>query len=236
MRRFGGAMKSILTSLLTLCLLSAIPANATDPPSGIETELENTLKGIITSCKSSDNADTCILTKIEHKRSLSEAFLDRTAPAAWPDVDIISFIFFHVTRQISQEQIHCNSLEASAKQSCLEQIPTLVSDARDEARHILIDKGTAYGNRQAAERNTHDRQRQQEDVAAQREQELERARIQALGMFLGSGGFMRPVPSQPAYQPPPPIQYAPAYQVPPPRPPVNCTSNRVGAYTYTNCN
>ena len=133
-------------------LQSEIHANTSDISSGIEADLENALKAIITRCKSSDNVDTCILTKVESKRSFYEAFLDKTAPAAWPDVDIISFSFFHVTQKIAQEQIRCNALESSAKQSCLEQIPTLVSDARDEARHILIGKGTAYGNRQAAER------------------------------------------------------------------------------------
>lgn len=179
-------MKTLAT-LLMLCLISAHPANATDTPPAIVTELENTLNGIITSCRSSGDTDSCILTKIERKRSLYDVFLDKTVPAAWPEVDIVSFMFFHVARQVAQEQIHCNSLEASSKQSCLEQIPTLISDAREEARHLLIDKGGVYGKRQAMERNAQDRELQRQNVEAQ----LEMARQQALGMALfGSGAAM----------------------------------------------
>ena len=36
--------------------------------------------------------------------------------------------------------------------------------------------------------------------------------------------------AQPIYQPPP------VYQMPVPRQSTNCTSNRIGDYTYTNCN
>lgn len=82
-------------------------------------------------------------------------------------------------------------------------------------------------------------QRREEDEAGmlyeQRKYREDALRMQALGLFLGSGGF-RSFDPLPTYQPPPPIQYAPAYQAPPVRPPVNCTTNTVGQYTYTNCN
>jgi hypothetical protein len=77
--------------------------------------------------------------------------------------------------------------------------------------------------------------REQQAREQDREDRREAARMQALGMFLGSRPFSFQQP-MPAYQPPPPIQYAPVYQAPPVRPPVNCTSNRVGDSTYTNCN
>jgi hypothetical protein len=81
------------------------------------------------------------------------------------------------------------------------------------------------------EQRAQERQYREED----REDRREAARMQALGMFLGSRPFSWQQP-MPTYQPPPPIQYAPVYQAPPVRPPVNCTANTVGQYTYTNCN
>lgn len=84
----------------------------------------------------------------------------------------------------------------------------------------------------------HEEQRAQERQYREqdREDRREAARMQALGMFLGSRPFSFQQP-MPTYQPAPPIQYEPpTYQAPAPRAPVNCTSNRVGDYTYTNCN
>lgn len=80
------------------------------------------------------------------------------------------------------------------------------------------------------EQRAQERQYREED----REDRREAARMQALGLFFGSGGFqsLRPLPP---FQPQPPISM-PTYQAPVYRPPVNCTSNRVGDYTYTNCN
>jgi hypothetical protein len=232
MRPYGTSL--FLISLCAFPLFLITPATA-DEKSQIETELESTLQAIVTRCKTASDPDSCILEKIEKKRRLYEVFLDETAPAAWPDLDIISFIFFHIAQQIGTEQIRCNSLEASAKQLCADQLPALVTDAREDARHLLIAKGAAYGKREAAERHAQDRRRQQESANAQREHEMDLARIRALGMFLGNGGFMRPVPSQPAYQPPPPVSVPPLMYQPAPRPPVSCSSRMAGQTVYTDC-
>jgi hypothetical protein len=218
--------------LLIVFLLPAVPANAEETPSTIESELETTLKRIVDNCKAATDSDACILEKLEKKRRFYEAFLDKTAPAAWPNADIIPFIFFYVTQHLAKEQIRCNSLEASVKQSCLEQAPMFISDAREEARHLLISKGEAYGKRQAAERNIRDLQ--------QREHEMELARMQAvgqalLGLGVGGGLFKNPVPLPgPTYQPSP----LPILPLPQPRtavPPVSCSNRQVGSVVHTDC-
>ena len=99
----------------------------------------------------------------------------------------------------------------------------------------MIAKGTAYGERKAAQRNARDRQRQREYLEAQGEQEREFVDRQVLGMILGGGGLVRPLPSQPMYQPPLPVPLAPVITITPPRQPLNCTSQAAGNMLYTNC-
>lgn len=231
-------MQLLTLSILILLLLHVEPTHATETPSPIEVELQSTLQGVVTSCKSTVDPNVCILEKLEKKRKLYELFLEKTAPAAWSEVDVISFIFFHVSQQIAKEQIRCSSLESSAKQSCVEQIPTVIPDAKEEARHFLIGKGEAYGKREAAElkerksQQTGDHARVQrnyeQELAQQHEHEKELARIQALGMILGNSGLFRAPQSQ-LYTPPPPI---PAPEIPKTR---NCTSSVIGNQVYTNC-
>ena len=150
----------------------------------------------------------------------------------------------HVARAIAEEQIHCNSLEPTAKQSCFDQVTILKQHARDEARHLLIAKGTVYGELEAAQRNARDRQLQREYLEAKgkqeqqdREDRREAAALLGLGLALSGGGPFR-VPMAPVYQPP--VYQAPAftpapYQYLAPRQPANCTSNIVGSSVYTNC-
>lgn len=183
------AMNWFFTAVVALSLFSAITAYADEPPSATEIELARTLQRIIDTCKTANDPDACTLDKVEKKRLFYESFLERTAPAAWPDVDITSFVYFHVVRQIAKEQIRCNALEASTKQACLDQVPLLIADAREEARHLLIAKGESYGNRVAAERNARDGRRRQEDANEQREHERELARIQAAGRALQGYGI-----------------------------------------------
>lgn len=76
---------------------------------------------------------------------------------------------------------------------------------------------------------------QREQLERQRETQLEAARIQALGMFLGGGGFMRPLPQQPIYQPAPVIPFTPLAQPSRPVPPIACTSQPIGQVTQTYC-
>jgi len=122
-----------------------------------------------------------------------------------------------------------------AVQACLESVENDLEGFREEAGAV-VDPPEVRAERATARLEARDRAR---EIDRQRAHELELSRTQAqgqamMGFFLG-GGF-RSFDPLPAYQPPPPIQYAPAYQAPPVRPPVNCTSNTVGQYTYTNCN
>ena len=232
-------MKTTLASLLILSLVSAFPASAEDADTALVTDLEKALTGILAVCKKSSDSDACILNKVERERSLYDGFLDDTTPGAWPEADIIGFTFYHVARAIAEEQIRCNSLEPTAKQSCFDQVPILKQHARDEARHLLIAKGTAYGEREAAQRNARDRQLQREYLEAKgkqeqqdREDRREAAALLGLGLALSGGGPFR-VPMAPVYQAP---AFTPApYQYLAPRQPTNCTSNIVGSYVYTNC-
>lgn len=254
-------------SILVLFLLSSKSVFATESPSPIEVELGSELQGIIASCKSTTDADSCILEKLEKKRRLYEFFLHETTPAAWSDVHVISFGFFHVNLQVSRELIRCSALSPPAKQSCIAQVPSITSGAREEVRQILIGKGGASNRLEAAERNVKERQPQdeywseqrkhemdlaskqwlrqrerreeqrlrQEEIRAQREHELELARIQALGLIMQGQGFFRQQPP-PAYQPQPaPVPTVPLYQPNPVRPPVSCTSHAVGSMLYTDC-
>jgi hypothetical protein len=236
-------------SLLVLFLLAVNSVLATETPSPIEVELGSELQGIEERCKSTTGPDSCILEKLEKKRRLYELFLDNTAPPAWSDVDVISFGFFHVAQQIAKGQIRCSSLGPSARQSCFEQISSIISGAREEVRQLLMGKGGISGRLEAAEKSAKERQPQDEysaeqvrremelarerrlsqaEIQAQREHELELARIQALGLMMQGRGLFQQPPA-PIYTPPPPI---PAPEIPRAR---NCTSNIIGNQVYTNC-
>lgn len=86
---------------------------------------------------------------------------------------------------------------------------------------------TLYEDR-VAQRNAADRERREQQAQERqyreedREDRREAARMQALGMFLGSRPFSWQQPIQ-------------TYQPPPVRPPVNCTTNVIGSQAYTNC-
>ena len=230
------APRFALIALIAVFMLSTVLAVADEAPSTLETELEMMLKHIIEGCNVSNNADACIVEKIEKKRTLYESFLDKTAPAAWPDVDIISFTYFHVVGEIAKEQVRCNAMEASEKQTCLQQVPMLISDARDHARHLLIAKGEAYGKRQAAAQNARRLDMQQQEY----ERQMELARIQAagqalLGLGIGGGLFRNTTaPTAPLYQPSP-VPALPFAAPTAPVPPVSCSSRQVGSVVHTDC-
>jgi hypothetical protein len=76
--------------------------------------------------------------------------------------------------------------------------------------------------------------------AIDRQREHERGMVQdqaagqaLLGLGVGGGLLKHTAPPAPIYQPQPAT--VPLYHAPVSRPPVNCTSNTVGAYDYTNC-
>lgn len=68
---------------------------------------------------------------------------------------------------------------------------------------------------------------EQQERELDRQARLDAARMQAIGMFLGSGGFKFSLPAP--YQPPP-VQPVPTY-----RPPVNFMTNVTGSQAYTSC-
>jgi hypothetical protein len=107
--------------------------------------------------------------------------------------------------------------------NCLE----FVQKDLDGFRHtddIAVDPPEIRAERAVARIEANEQKRERE---RQRAHESEAARTQALGMFLGSGGFqsLRPAPIDPAV----------AYPIRPVRPPVNCTTNMIGSSAYTNC-
>ena len=108
---------------------------------------------------------------------------------------------------------------------CMSEIGLAEAKGKEEREAQRYEEQVRY--RQWFKTLTPEQQERERDRQAQ----LEAARIQALGMLLGRGGFqlVQPAPYQaPVYQPAPAITT--------PRQPLNCTSNRVGNQVYTNCN
>ena len=192
-------------------------------------------------CKGQLNFYKCFLEAADQELAIHEHLFESLKPPAWPSSAGTRYAITHASRATLRAFMGCESLASAEKATCLKKINETDEIDRNlsAGQRAYLEKGLEQVKRYQAARERKirslDQQLRVEESRSQREHKLELARIQALGMFLGSRPFSWQQP-MPTYQPPPPIQYAPVYQAPPVRPPVNCTTNTVGQYTYTNCN
>ena len=169
----------------------------------------------------------CLLEAADQELAIHEHLFESLKPPAWPSSAGTRYAITHALRATMRAFIGCESLASAEKETCMKKIDEK-NDLLLEGRIAYLEKGLEQVGRHLAARDrkirSRDQQLRAEESRSQREHELELARIQALGMFFGSGGFrgMRE-PISPMYQPQPV------------RPPVNCTTNMIGSSAYTNC-
>ena len=202
----------------------------------------------ITACKEQPNFRQCLIEAASQELAIHEKLLESLKPPAWTSSLGLRYTNMYWQRARLREVVGCETLAAAEKATChkkmTDEIDRTYLEAWNAFRYIALHIAKEHmereGRRLAARQReifSHEQQLRQEESRAQREHELELARIQALGMALSGGGPFR-IPMAPVYQPP--VYQAPAftpapYQYLAPRQPTNCTSNIAGSYVYTNC-
>lgn len=185
-------------------------------------------------CNEQPNFHKCMIEAASQELAIHEKLMESIKPAAWPKNLALRFTKIHAIRMDLRGILQCESVVEPEKPKCLKKV--------DEENYFMSSYGTYLNkvkermeqamHQQAAHRRellSREQQLRHEESRIQRAHELELARIQALGMILGSGGLQFQPPQSQLYTPPPPI---PAPEIPKTR---NCTSSVIGNQVYTNC-
>lgn len=184
-------------------------------------------------CKGQPDWQRCLGEASRQEVAIHEKLMDALKPPAWPSTLGLRYFVVYSLDEARTKVLQCNMPSETERDKCVKKIA-------DEGYHAgmqaALHKAHEHMIREERRQATYQReilsreqQLREEEHRAQRAHEMELARIQALGMILGSGGLQFQPPHGQLYTPPPPI---PAPEIPKTR---NCTSSVIGNQVYTSC-
>lgn len=199
----------------------------------------------ILDCKGQSDWQACSIAVFDKELAIHEQMFESLKPPAWPSTIGPRYAHIYAMRGALQLSVECDRL-ASSKKACADK-----DERMKQAERLYLDGWIAHIQKAKQHMDKHQALRErraqqmeqdyQNALRAQREHELELARIGAAGMILQgfalSGG---PLQNTMRATQTPPVQLQPQTFFAPvplmrPSPPVNCMSNVVGGVTHTNC-